>query len=175
MTAVRPIEHEARLSVLEHVGELRVRLMIALAAFTVAFGFAFWQNHAVLSLLNRPLAHASIGASERAGGPLAQTARTEQSLRSALLRQQIAFRALALTEGTPRTTEQALATAASADAARRRGRDPRHPAGAPAGHTRYRRAVHPDRHRLGILRAAARAPDHPVAAIRVRDPRLQPA
>jgi sec-independent protein translocase protein TatC len=117
MTAVRPIEHEARLSVLEHVGELRVRLMIALAAFTVAFGFAFWQNHAVLSLLNRPLAHASIGASERAGGPLAQTARTEQSLRSALLRQQIAFRALALTEGTPRTTEQALATAASADAA----------------------------------------------------------
>jgi sec-independent protein translocase protein TatC len=96
MTAVRPIEHEARLSVLEHVGELRVRLMIALAAFTVAFGFAFWQNHAVLSLLNRPLAHASIGASERAGGPLAP---------------------LALTEGTPRTTEQALATAASADAA----------------------------------------------------------
>jgi sec-independent protein translocase protein TatC len=112
MTAVRPIEYEARLPVLEHVGELRVRLMIALAAFAVAFGFAFWQNHAVLSLLNRPLAHTSVNK----GGPLAQTARTEQSLRAALLRQRIAFRALTRTKRTPPATEQALAAAASADA-----------------------------------------------------------
>jgi sec-independent protein translocase protein TatC len=113
MTAVRPIEHETRLPVLEHVSELRVRLMIALAAFAVAFGFAFWQNHAVLSLLNRPLAHTTV----HAGGPLAQTASTEQNLRGALLRQRVAFRAISRTEDTPHTTEQALAAAASADAA----------------------------------------------------------
>ncbi len=112
MTAVRAIEHEARLPVLEHVGELRVRLMIALAAFAVAFGFAFWQNHAVLRLLNRPLAHASV----HAGGPLALTGRTEQSLGAALQRQRIAFRALTRTEGTSPTTKQALAAAANADA-----------------------------------------------------------
>jgi sec-independent protein translocase protein TatC len=113
MTAIRGIEREARLSVLEHVGELRVRLMIALAAFTVAFGFAFWQNHAVLSLLNRPLAHTSA----HAAGPLAPTARTEQSLRAALLRQRLAFRALALSQDKPPTTDRALTAAASADAA----------------------------------------------------------
>jgi hypothetical protein len=113
MTAIRGIEHEARLPVLDHVGELRVRLMIALAAFTVAFGFAFWQNHAVLSLLIRPLAHTSA----HAAGPLAQTAHTEQSLRTALLRQRIAFAALARNQDTPRTTEQAFTAAARADAA----------------------------------------------------------
>jgi len=112
MSAIRPIEHEARLPVLDHVGELRVRLMVALAAFAVAFGFAFWQNHAVLSLLDRPLAHATV----HAGGPLAQTARTEQHLRAALLRQRLAFRALARTAGTPHTTARALAAAAGADA-----------------------------------------------------------
>jgi sec-independent protein translocase protein TatC len=113
MTAIRGIEHEARLPVLDHVGELRVRLMIALAAFTVAFGLAFWQNHAVLSLLNRPLAQTSA----HAAGPLAQTARTEQNLRAALLRQRIAFRALARRQEGQPTTEQALTAAASADAA----------------------------------------------------------
>jgi hypothetical protein len=77
---LRPVSHEARLPLLEHVGELRARLVITLAAVAVAFGFAFWQNHALLNVLNRPLARASAGALRRSHGALAQTARVQQTL-----------------------------------------------------------------------------------------------
>src|SRR5918992_581670 len=52
---IKPISHEDRLSVVEHLGELRMRLFVSLAAFTVAFAFTGWQNHAVLEIVNRPL------------------------------------------------------------------------------------------------------------------------
>lgn len=44
----RPISHEARLPLLMHVDELRTRLIVSAEAIAVAFGFAFWQNHAML-------------------------------------------------------------------------------------------------------------------------------
>jgi sec-independent protein translocase protein TatC len=52
---IRPISHEDRLSVVEHLGELRTRLFVSLAAFAVAFSFTAWQNHAVLEIVNKPL------------------------------------------------------------------------------------------------------------------------
>jgi sec-independent protein translocase protein TatC len=52
---IKPISHEDRLSVVEHLGELRMRLFVSLAAFVVAFGFTGWQNHAVLEIVNKPL------------------------------------------------------------------------------------------------------------------------
>jgi sec-independent protein translocase protein TatC len=52
---IKPISHEDRLSVVEHLGELRMRLFVSLAAFTVAFAFTGWQNHAVLEIVNKPL------------------------------------------------------------------------------------------------------------------------
>jgi sec-independent protein translocase protein TatC len=52
---LRPIGHEDRLSIVEHLDELRSRLFICLIALVVAFGVCFWQNHALLSLLNRAL------------------------------------------------------------------------------------------------------------------------
>src|SRR3954471_15812873 len=91
----RPISHEARLPLLAHVDELRMRLMVSAAALAVAFGFAFWQNHAVLHVLNRPLAHATTGALEHSRGPLAQSTRTQAALRTALDRQGAAFERLA--------------------------------------------------------------------------------
>ena len=92
---LRPVSHEARLPLLDHVGELRARLVITLAAVVVAFGFAFWQNHALLNVLNRPLVRASAGALRHSHGPLAQAARVQQSLRVALNRQRLAFESLA--------------------------------------------------------------------------------
>jgi sec-independent protein translocase protein TatC len=116
--SVRPVSHEARLPLLEHVGELRLRLVISLAAFAVAFGFAFWQNHAVLNVLNRPLAHASAAALKHSRGPLAQSARTQLSLRAALERQRSAFELLARSAAPQQAAERrALSTAAQADAA----------------------------------------------------------
>jgi sec-independent protein translocase protein TatC len=52
---VRPISHEDRLSVVDHLGELRTRLSLSLVAFVVAFALTSWQNHRVLDIVNAPL------------------------------------------------------------------------------------------------------------------------
>jgi sec-independent protein translocase protein TatC len=54
-TAIRPIGHEDRLSLVDHLDELRTRLMISAAVLAVAFGVCLWQNHALLHILNKPL------------------------------------------------------------------------------------------------------------------------
>ena len=56
---LRPIGHLDRLSIVDHLDELRTRLIICLAALLVAFGVCFWQNHALLNVLNRALPHVS--------------------------------------------------------------------------------------------------------------------
>ena len=42
--ALRPVSHDDRLSLVEHLDELRTRLILCLVAFLVCFGVAFWQN-----------------------------------------------------------------------------------------------------------------------------------
>ncbi len=54
---IRPIGHEDRLSLVEHLDELRTRIVVALAAFGVALGLCFWQNHQLLKIVNHPLGH----------------------------------------------------------------------------------------------------------------------
>ncbi len=53
--ALRPIGHEDRLSLVDHLDELRSRLIVSGAVLVVAFGFCFWQNHELLRILNKPL------------------------------------------------------------------------------------------------------------------------
>jgi sec-independent protein translocase protein TatC len=55
MRRLRPISHEERLSVIDHLDELRSRIVISLLAFGVAFGLCSWQNHRILDILNKPL------------------------------------------------------------------------------------------------------------------------
>ena len=52
---IRPISHEDRLSVVDHLDELRSRLIVSLAAFVVAWALTTWQNHLVLEIMNAPL------------------------------------------------------------------------------------------------------------------------
>jgi sec-independent protein translocase protein TatC len=52
---LRPIGHDDRLSIVDHLDELRSRLIICGIALVVAFGFCFWQNHSLLKVLNRAL------------------------------------------------------------------------------------------------------------------------
>jgi sec-independent protein translocase protein TatC len=52
---LRPISHEDRLSIVDHLDELRTRIILSLLAFFVAFGFTFWQNERVLEIVNEPL------------------------------------------------------------------------------------------------------------------------
>jgi sec-independent protein translocase protein TatC len=52
---LRPIGHEERLSIIDHLDELRSRLIICGIAVVIAFAVCFWQNHALLKALNRAL------------------------------------------------------------------------------------------------------------------------
>jgi sec-independent protein translocase protein TatC len=51
----RPIGHEDRLTLVEHLDELRTRIVIGVFAFVVALGLCFWQNHQLLKIINDPL------------------------------------------------------------------------------------------------------------------------
>ena len=55
MARFKPINHEERLSLVDHLSELRTRLIASLAAFGVAFLLCSWQNHLILRILNDPL------------------------------------------------------------------------------------------------------------------------
>ena len=61
---LRPIGHEDRLSIVDHLDELRTRLIICGSVLIVAFGFCFWQNHALLHILNRALPSTSSAADQ---------------------------------------------------------------------------------------------------------------
>ncbi len=55
MPRIKPIDHEDRLSIVEHLDELRTRLVLCSIVFAIAFGLCFWQNHLLLDLANEPL------------------------------------------------------------------------------------------------------------------------
>lgn len=52
---VRPVAHEDRLSLVEHLDELRHRLIVCAAAFAVALALCFWQSHLLLEIASGPL------------------------------------------------------------------------------------------------------------------------
>jgi sec-independent protein translocase protein TatC len=52
---IRPIKYEDRLSVVDHLDELRGRLIVCAVAFVVAWAFTAWQNDVVLEIVNAPL------------------------------------------------------------------------------------------------------------------------
>jgi sec-independent protein translocase protein TatC len=52
---IRPVKYDDRLSVVDHLDELRSRLIVCAVAFVVAWAFTAWQNDLVLEIVNRPL------------------------------------------------------------------------------------------------------------------------
>lgn len=57
MRSVKPISHEDEVSLVEHLDELRARIVVSIAVFGVALALCFWQNHLLLELANGPLPH----------------------------------------------------------------------------------------------------------------------
>jgi sec-independent protein translocase protein TatC len=55
MPRLKPVSHDDRLTVVEHLDELRTRIVVSLTAFGVALALCFWQNHQLLHWLNKPL------------------------------------------------------------------------------------------------------------------------
>lgn len=88
--AVKALGHEDRVSVVDHLEELRTRIIVSLAALALAFGLCMWQNHALLQILNRPLAHQTQKQVRQGRGPLGATYTVQQSARSVAQQLQIA-------------------------------------------------------------------------------------
>jgi sec-independent protein translocase protein TatC len=55
MARFRPVGFEDRLTLVEHLDELRTRIIVSIAAFAVAFGLCMWQNNRLLDIINEPL------------------------------------------------------------------------------------------------------------------------
>ncbi len=92
-TALKPIGHEDRLTIVDHLDELRSRLIICVVTIAVAFGVCFWQNGALLNVLNKPLKEAT--QTTKGSGRLAQAATAEQTVQRGLSATARAFGALA--------------------------------------------------------------------------------
>lgn len=60
MPTLRPVAADARLTLVEHLGELRSRLFTCIAIIVVAFALTYWQNHRVLDVVNEPLKNAQV-------------------------------------------------------------------------------------------------------------------
>src|SRR3954451_16678971 len=55
MARVRPVSHEDRLTLVEHLDELRTRIVVCLVVLGVALGLCLWQNHLLLEIASKPL------------------------------------------------------------------------------------------------------------------------
>jgi sec-independent protein translocase protein TatC len=52
---VKAVSHEDQLSLVEHLDELRFRIIVCVAVFGVALALCFWQNHLLLEIAGGPL------------------------------------------------------------------------------------------------------------------------
>jgi sec-independent protein translocase protein TatC len=52
---MRPVSHQDQLTLVEHLDELRTRIVVCLVVLAVAFGLCFWQNHLLLEIASGPL------------------------------------------------------------------------------------------------------------------------
>ena len=58
---VRAVSHEDELRLVEHLDELRPRLVVCLVVFGGRPGARFWQNHLLLEIAQHPLPAATSG------------------------------------------------------------------------------------------------------------------
>jgi sec-independent protein translocase protein TatC len=104
MTVVRPVGHEDRLSLIEHLDELRTRLIVCICIFVAAFAICYWQNDWLLQTVNRPLqATQNLDGKKRSKDPLEEAARFQLRTGAA---QKVTAQAL-------RTTSEAMAALAA--------------------------------------------------------------
>src|SRR3954447_2121995 len=92
---VRPIGFDDKLTVVEHLTELRTRLIVCLVAVAAATGLCLWQSHTLLDLLNRPLHQTAL--QKKAAAPHGP----EQRLSSLLRQQATVYRSLAPSQRDP--------------------------------------------------------------------------
>src|SRR3954454_8155183 len=76
MGVVRPVNHEDRLSLIEHLDELRTRLIYCIVAFVICFSVCYWPNHWLLATIHKPLQQTqNLDGKKRSKDPLEEAAR----------------------------------------------------------------------------------------------------
>ena len=55
MARLKPAQFDDRLTLVEHLDELRTRIIVSAVVLVLAVAFCFWQNHAILEIANAPL------------------------------------------------------------------------------------------------------------------------
>jgi sec-independent protein translocase protein TatC len=119
-TALRPIRHDDRLSLVEHLDELRTRLILCIVAFLAAFALCFWQNDRILDIMDRPLEKSAF--TKDSEDPLERSALYQESLKRMSLQIAVLSRQMARSENATTAekaewatlSRQAAATAAAA-------------------------------------------------------------
>jgi sec-independent protein translocase protein TatC len=79
-SAIRTVGHEDRLSLVDHLEELRTRLIVSAAVLAVAFGICLWQNHALLQIINEPLKAQTQKQVAKGQGTVGQTVLAQRGL-----------------------------------------------------------------------------------------------
>jgi sec-independent protein translocase protein TatC len=92
---LRPIGHEDRLSLVDHLDELRNRLIVCAAVLGVAFGLCLWQNHELLRIINKPLKTQTRKQVAKGEGTVGQAVLAQQSLLKVTSDAEAALRLLA--------------------------------------------------------------------------------
>lgn len=112
-TALKPIAHDDRLSIVDHLDELRSRLIVSIAALVIAFAFCFWQNSELLRIINKPVRDSTPTVQHHSGnGRLDQAAAAQATVRNGFTAIDQALSAIAKDPAVSPQTKQALATAA---------------------------------------------------------------
>jgi sec-independent protein translocase protein TatC len=95
-TALRPIHHDDRLSLVEHLDELRTRLILCIVVFLAAFAVCFWQNDRILDIMDRPLEKSAF--TKDSEDPLERSALFQESLKRLTLQLEVLSRQMARSE-----------------------------------------------------------------------------
>jgi sec-independent protein translocase protein TatC len=93
-TAIRPVGHEDRLSVIEHLDELRNRLIISVGAFVVAFAVCLVFNHQILTIVNKPLKETTEQRTQEGKGILGEIYVLDQAFKDTVASNARVFRIL---------------------------------------------------------------------------------
>ncbi len=113
-TGLRPIGHEEKLTLVDHLTELRKRLLISAFTLVATFSFCFWQNNAILDIVTKPVRETQNlqDPSKSSQDPLEQSARFQIETGQA-------FKVLAPALGATASTFKALQSAGNLTAAQR--------------------------------------------------------